>query len=777
MYRAELFKHVLICCFLLTGWIAHAQTSDDNAQDDSVEETETQQTEEEQETLTELQRIIVIGTRQPRLLIETPANVSSISRDDLDRRMDNVIEDVFRYEAGIEIFRQTSGTDPFSNSGGIEIRGVGGNRTQILVDGNRTIEQTTDSTRDVVDSSNVKAVEIVRGPSSVLWGSDGLGGVINFVTKDPSDYLRPGENFAGAASINYGSIDNAWTESVTGAFRASERVELLLSYTRRDNEEIELDNARLGPDALQPCPRSPDVTPCNEFDPLDSGSNNLLGKVVWKLANNNQLRFTGEYFDRTTEVEQNSILGTEFFFGTPDAFLNSSDRTQDIERWRVTVDQQWQPTSGIFDSIDWQLTWSPQRVDTFSDQNRTLIPSGDEEISLRDQDTREDFFEFDLQLTSGFDTGNVSHLLTYGFDGDTVRTDRDRVDITRNITQGTETIRRAGGFNFADAETTRADFYIQDEISFANDTFLLVPGVRLAYYEIDPDPDTDFQLVPGAEPRTIDETDVQLKLGGIVNFNDTFSAYAQVAEGFKMPTAQQLFQSLNSLPNFVLIPNPDLQPESVVNYELGFRGDFGARGFFSVNAFYADYEDFIQNFLPIDPEPFGLPSDTFALTYDNFDEVEIFGLEGSAGFQINDRWSTRLGMSYQEGDVKDEGEDSEFLNALPFQAISGVRYFDANRGLDLELVGTFQAGSAKVNDPETDFAPSSYVTFDFIAGWEVLPDLYLRASIYNLFDRRYFGAESRGFPINEGTNVQSTNPIELQVAPGRNFRLGLSYQF
>ena len=195
--------------------------------------------------------------RQLCELAETPANVSVVTREDLDRRMDNVVEDVFRYEPGIEVPRQTSGTDPFSSSGGVQIRGVGGNRTQILVDGGRTIESITDSRRDVVDASIVKVVEIVRGPASVLWGSDGLGGVVNCVTKDPGDFLDDGERFGGAARFDFASVDDAFTESLTGAVRLTPEVSALMTYTRRDAGEIELSNARIGEDAIQDCPRDP----------------------------------------------------------------------------------------------------------------------------------------------------------------------------------------------------------------------------------------------------------------------------------------------------------------------------------------------------------------------------------------------------------------------------------------------------------------------------------------------------------------------------------------
>lgn len=725
-----------------------------------------------------LQPVTVTAIRQSRGLLETPANVSSVTAAELDRRMDNVLEDVFRYEPGIEVGRQTSGTDPFSSSGGIQIRGVGGNRTQVLVDGTRTIERITDSTRDVVDSSNIKAVEIVRGPASVLWGSDGLGGVVNFVTKDPDDYLQDGDSFAGSVDFHYATLDNAFTETATGAARLSPDVEALLSFTRRDANEIELRNARIGADAVQDCPRDSSATPCNEFDPLDSGSNNVLAKLVWKPSANNQVRLTGEYFTRDTDVQQNSANGpVTNFFGSVTAIQTSYERTQEIRRWRISVDQEWSPADLWLDSLDWQFAYSPQQVNRNGDRRRTLQPSGDQQQRLDDQEFQETFIEADIQLTSSFSLGETNHIITYGFDGDRSKTDFNRVDTTRNLTQGTETIVRAGGFNFADATTVRADGYIQDEISLFGERLKLIPGIRVAYYSIDPETDADFQLVPGAEPRKIDSTDVQFKIGAIVELTDTFSVYGSFSEGFKMPTAQQLFQSVDSLPFFALVPNPNLQPESVNSFEGGIRGDFGNRGFFSINGFYADYTDFIQNFVGVNPEDFGLPPGSLVLTYDNVDSLKVHGIEASAGIYITQRFSARVAASYQEGKLEDDDDEREYNGALPFNAVAGVRYNNSELGLDAELVGNFQAGNPAVEDPETDFSPDGFAVFDFIASWEVIPNILLRFTVYNILDKRYFPAETRGFPINESDAVKRVNPVELQVAPGRNFRLGATAKF
>jgi len=703
--------------------------------------------------ITVLPPFTVTAARQRRSLVETAGNATSVTSEELERRMDNVLEDVFRYEPGIEVFRQTTGTDPFSSSGGVAIRGVGGNRTQILVDGNRTIESIQDSTRDIVDSANMKAVEIVRGPASVLWGSDGLGGVINFVTKDPSDFLEPGEDFGGEFRIHYGSLDTAFTESLGMGFRVSSMVEAMVIYTRRDAHEIELENARIGADAVQNCTRNAVATPCNKFDPLDSASDNILAKLIWSPSDNNRLGLTAEWFSRETNVRQESTLGPN----GATAIITAYDWTQELERWRLSIDHDWSPENLWFDAVHWQATYSPQQSNRNNDRRQTLLPSGDLQQRLQDQDYEETFLEADIQFETSFELGGTDHLITYGFDGDQTETDFSRVDVTRNLTQGTEVIARAGGFNFADATTTRADIYLQDEISLLDGALQLIPGIRIATYEIEPITDADYQLVPGAEPTTIEATDTQLKLGAIYDVTDTYSLYGSISEGFKMPTAQQLFLSLESLPFFVGVPNPNLQPESVDSYEIGLRGDFGDRGYFSVNAFVADYEDFILSFISVDPADFGQDPGVFVFTYDNVDSVHLYGVEASAGFQLTDALSLRGSASYQDGEFEDDSiTEIAYLGALPFKVVGGIRHHNENLGVDVELVGTFQAAASEVNNPATQFLPDSFTSFDLLTSWQINDQVTLRANVYNLLDERYFPAETLGFTINGSDAVKRT---------------------
>ncbi len=723
--------------------------------------------------------VTVTATRHPKILFDTPSNVTAVTDEELDRRMDNTLEEVFRYEPGIEVTRQTTGTDPFNSTGGVRIRGVGQNRTQILVDGNRTLERITDSTRDVVDANAVKQVEIVRGPGSVLWGSDGLGGVVNFVTKDPDDYFLPGRDWAFQASGSYATVDDSFVETVGGAYRLNEMFAASISYTRRDAEEIDLDKARSGADAYQPCPRNPEAQQCDGFDPTDIDSNNILGKLVWDISPTNRVRLTGEYFDRDTEVDQNSVLGPEVnTLGMTTSNIQSYEREQEVRRWRGSIDQDWDVGLAFLDNIQWRLTYSPQEVNRSGERLRVLVPSGDLELRMDSLDYSEEFYEADIQLTSSLELGPTRHTFTYGFDGDYQETDYERVDVTTNFTQGTTTEARAGGFNFANATTRRTDVYAQDEIALFDGRLLLVPGARYAHYDIEPDPDADYQIVPGAEPRDISEGDLQLKFGAVFEVWGPYSVYGQYAEGFKMPTAQQLYQSLNSLPFFALVPNPNLKPESVRSYEIGVRGDFGGRGYFSVNGFHADYTDFIQNFVTVaDPAQFGLAPGSFVLTYDNVDKVRVYGIEAAGGWRLSERFSLRGSASHQWGEEENGGVTSEFNGALPLKVVTGLRWDERKYGLSVEFVGNFQVDAHDVDDPTMEFQPDGYATFDLIAEWEFWPNAVLRAAVYNLFDKRYFPSETVGHPINGTASVMRVNPVELQSAAGINGKIGVSFKW
>lgn len=219
----------------------------------------------------QLDTIIVTTTRLDTKLQDVPATVSIITKDRMDELQVNSTEDLIRYEPGISIKRITSGVDPFGNLGSFQIRGVGGNRVQIQVDGSRIQEQIQDGNRNFVDLSTLKAVELVRGPSSVLWGADALGGLVAYQTLDPDDLLKNTSNaFAGQVGLGYDSFDDAFSKSATMAFQLSPTLQGLLMYNHNKAHEGKLKKARAD-GGIWGCPRGLDAIRCDELNPIYLG--------------------------------------------------------------------------------------------------------------------------------------------------------------------------------------------------------------------------------------------------------------------------------------------------------------------------------------------------------------------------------------------------------------------------------------------------------------------------------------------------------------------------
>ena len=158
---------------LTSSIIAWAQTSElESGEKDSAE--------------TELDQISVTATRSERPIKDIAGTVSVIDEEDIERNLVRDVEDLVRYEPGVSV--DSSGRFGIN---GFRIRGIGDDRVLTIIDGIRIADEFSfgpfqDSNRDFVDVDALKSVEIVRGPASSLYGSDAIGGVVAFTTKDPS---------------------------------------------------------------------------------------------------------------------------------------------------------------------------------------------------------------------------------------------------------------------------------------------------------------------------------------------------------------------------------------------------------------------------------------------------------------------------------------------------------------------------------------------------------------------------------------------------------------
>ncbi|GAL02629.1 TonB-dependent heme and hemoglobin receptor HutA [Photobacterium aphoticum] len=178
-----------------------------------------------------LDEVVVTATRTNSQLEDTAASVAVVTDKDIEEEMITGLDDLFDYTPGVSV--QTNARQGVQS---INIRGIEGNRIKVLVDGvsqgNQfdTGNNFINSARVEVDTDMIKAVEVVKGAASSLHGSDAIGGIVAFETKDPSDFLK-GREWGGHAKFNYSSDDNTFSESVAVANQTG-GLESLVGYTR-----------------------------------------------------------------------------------------------------------------------------------------------------------------------------------------------------------------------------------------------------------------------------------------------------------------------------------------------------------------------------------------------------------------------------------------------------------------------------------------------------------------------------------------------------------------
>ncbi|OOG76349.1 hypothetical protein B0E45_00695 [Sinorhizobium sp. A49] len=724
---------------------------------------------------TPLERIVVTSTRGAKKVLDVPQSISVITREEITDHNVRDIQDLVRHEPGVSVNRSTSATNPWGQLSGFTIRGMGGNRVLLTVDGSRVQESITDGSRDFFDMSNFKSVEIVRGPNSVLWGADALGGAVMFQTLDPSDLLTdPTKPWALELKTGYDSSDNSWRKQVTAAYDFGD-IEILGSYGQVSSSEAELSKARAD-GGIWGCTRL--TIGCDRLFPADTDVDNALAKVVWTPDAQHTFKLTGELFGRDTRVLQLYDMSASTT-GIPSTTAYVNDpyvRDLEMSRKRISLEHDWQVGAVWLDSVNWNLSWSPQKRETDSRQRRVYS----NRIQLHDQyrNYSEDFFEADIQMKSSFDLGSTHHTLTYGFDGDRTKGDYAGINTTYNSLTGTTTTAINQGFSFPRVDTERADFYLEDSIAFLDGQLTVNPGVRLAHYSIDPTGDASYPGLPGFRPQKQENTELLKRVGAIYKFDDTYSAYASYGEGFKMPTSAQLFQSsVDLFTGSSLVPNPDLKPESVDSYEIGFRGELD-RGYFTVATFYADYTNFIRGFQPITVTgPGGVP--VVGYTSNNVEDVALWGIEFGGEYEVLDDTTASANITWTKGRQRTSAgaATTAFDGATPLTAVLGLKHELPDYGLQFEVFGTFAAGRTQNSDP-ADYLVPGYAVFDAYAKWTPRENVELTAGIENIFDRRYFPNTLTGYDrVAASVATANVNPLELQTAPGRVFKIGATVRF
>ncbi|MEP6785581.1 MAG: TonB-dependent hemoglobin/transferrin/lactoferrin family receptor [Sphingomonadales bacterium] len=696
-------------------------------------------------------RIVVTGTRIPTPVYDVPASVSVITADDIADTLASDVKDLVRFEPGVSVRRAPSrfgaalGVTGRDGNAGFNIRGLEGNRVLVQVDGVRVPDgfefgAQSAGRGDYVDLGLIKSVEILRGPASALYGSDGLAGAVSFVTSDPVDFLRDGNAYGGMLRGSYDSADDKFTETAIIAGAAG-KFSVMGSYTRRDGHEYDNAGTNASPNATRTRP-----------NPQNSRSNALLGKIVWAPDDANRIRLTVDHLD--SDSFTNVLSGIAAVVTAPTSVIGLTAQ-DNLSRDRVSLDWRYQGNGFIdFAQVTGWYQWAKNSQFTAEDRNtaadRTRLNTFDNQV-----------WGVSAELRSNFDVGGLRNKLAYGGDFSSTRQEGLRGGTVPTPPDVFPT--RA----FPPTDYVLAGAYIADTIEIADGRFTLFPALRFDYYKLTPKPDA---LTPALPSAAQDGSRVSPKLGVMVKIGGGANVFVNYAQGFKAPSPTQVNQFFsNPAQGYTSVPNPNLRPETSETWEAGVRVANGpVRG--SVTAFTGDYRGFISQ------EVVGgsfTPGDPAVYQFVNLNRVKISGGEASISVGKRAGLSGRFAVSYSEGTVTSPtGVRSPLLSIDPLKMVMGVGYDDPGRRFGGQVIATY-SGQKELTavTAATLYRPDEFLILDTTAYVRLGEIATVRAGVFNILDKKYsWWSDVRGL-------ADTSTVKDAYTQAGRNASVSLSVKF
>ena len=660
-----------------------------------------------------IDQIVVVAHKDARSIREIAATVTVLSRADLNNELATSMSDVFRYIPGVDY--EAAGTR--FGTEGINIRGIGGNRVAILVDGVPLSDQFdsgsfSNATRDFIDAGLVQTIEVLHGPASALYGSAAIGGVVSVRTPDPADIIRS-EKSGGDFLGTWRAADSSMHGQAMFAV-GDESLGVLAGFSWRDGQELD---SAAAPDGI---------------DTKDYERQTALIKLVADDRWGRTWRASVIHQDANTISDLNSMLGAGRFRSTT-ALEGDDSYKMDV----LSLAYEFGSSDGWIDSGVVRSFYELATVEqiTLDERAAARTPVSIDRFFSYEQEIR----GIEVNLWKDFGGDIFSHRLGFGLEYRDRITEEYRDGLSTNLTTGEQTNVLLGEVfplrDFPISKTTETAAFIEDTISFGD--WKVIAAVRADQFELSPQVDAMYlEDYPDYELVSLSESDLSPKLGVIYTLTEGTDVYVQYSHGFRAPPYSDANISLE-IPFFgyQAIPNPDLKSESSDGFDVGIRWQ-GERSTARLSAFRTNYDDFIESKINLGVDPVtGLTM----FQSQNISATEIEGLEAG--------WSTRFGSTeafgfdgsayYARGDNLDSGQP---LNSVgPAQGVLGLSWFSPDASRQIRLKGTFTDAYDRRDESSGEvFKPAGHAVFDLFVTQKLGNRAIVRAGLHNLTDRTYW---------------------------------------
>jgi hemoglobin/transferrin/lactoferrin receptor protein len=676
---------------------------------------------EDDEALPRLDRIVVIGRRLEDRLFDVPGSADAlcgaeIQRENASRTLPESLKEI----PGVNVQKTGHGQgSPF-------IRGFTGFHTLVLIDGVRlnhaVMRSGPNQYWNTVDPLVIDSLEILKGPASVLYGSDAVGGTVNVITRSPElggDGFYPG----GRVHYRFASAEDSHTGRVEGHASYSDTFGALLGGSYKDFGEL---RAGTGSGEL----------PNTGYEELDGDA-----KLIAFPRDDLELAVAFQRVDQDDAPRTHSTVHAVSFRGTD--IGTDLRRDFDQDRHLAYTQATWRPEHDSWLSraklgLSWQLH---EETEKRTRSNLRFRRQGFDDNVLGS------FLQLDSPAPLSLGT------LTYG-----VEYYHDDVDsFFRELNaDGTLRSERPRGPVADDASYDLLGAYLQDAIELA-EAFEVTAGGRFDFShaeasEVDPDP----ALAPDFGPISEDFSAAVGSLRGVYHATDEWNLFAGASQGFRAPNLSDLTRFDVARSGEVEIPAPELDPEEFLSLEVGTK--------LRLDRFeaYASYHyTFIDGMIVRFPTGDTIDGDP-VVTKDNVGDGFEHGVELGASWSFWEGFTAFASFGWLEGEadtfVGGEEKRQPLDKLPPAMAIVGLRWDSPARRWWVEGTVAIADGQDRLSaadKEDTQRIPPGgtpgYTVYTLRAGGRVREGLHVFVAIENITDKDY---RVHGSGLNEpGTNA------------------------
>lgn len=641
----------------------------------------------------DIEEVIVSANRSSRLIDDIPGRFEKIEAKTLEEMPIQNTDEALRSVANVHVNRSWG---IFSQNASVTMRGLDGSaRVLVLLDGAPLNKSAGGSINwHLVPSTNIDKIEILKGPASTIYGNNAMAGVISIITKNPHKKLQGEVGLLGGSFKTFGGDVK------------------LAGTTVKDNKGFYWSISsfyRQGDGYM--------LVPAELTDSTDVNVSIYEFNVGTKF---------GYQFSSQHKVE----IGYHFY----NDLRNQGRQVYEDHGDYISLNSHYVRANyqGTFNKTVVNALAFYNHENEFKQTESISSNSGKYKLSNRNS------FKYDYGLWINATTFlSDNNIVTYGID-----LKQGKADVVNTYHTSTDIIKYYGTLDFY-------GIFLQDEFKFADKKIILVAGARLDFAKYhngqlvveNPTSNTGF-LKPSDQYFTNTSwSSFSPKLALKYKFSKAHTVYISYSKGFMPPKLDDLSKSGKIRKGFKLA-NPELGPEYLTNYEIGFNLRFADKITVEPSVYYSSGKDF-QYFVGTG-DSIDTGGDELKPVYQrqNIAGVEVIGAEITANYDIvkglllsaNYAYNHSIINQFDDQDSHEKDLTGKYLIEVPMHmAYAGItwqnKYFNATV--------TYNYIGSQWYDDENTILLEAYDLFDILISKEFGKHFYVSLTVQNVLDKEY----------------------------------------